>query len=298
MPADWQKDIFAKHLEHNTHMAEVWDREIEPSTRWYKLNLASILRFKDLIFLFVYRDFVSVYKQTILGPIWFFIQPLITTITFTLVFGRLAHVSTDGSPKLLFYLAGVTLWNYFADTLIKTSETFTANANIFGKVYFPRIVVPLSIVISNLIKFAIQLLLFLAIWTYFLGIHAIHPNTVLLFLPFLILLMGILGFGFGILISSITTKYRDLKFLIAFGVQISMYATPIVYPISFVPQQYRWIVLANPVTSIIETFKFGFLGVGEFNLLHLLYSLLFATVLVFLGLVIFNKVEKSFMDTV
>ncbi len=279
--------------------SDEWDLIIEPKSRWYDLRLKEILRYKDLLFLFVRRDFVALYKQTILGPLWFFLQPIITTITFTIIFGNLAQISTDGLPKILFYLAGITLWNYFSDTLTKTADTFTANANIFGKVYFPRMIVPLSVVVSNLIKLGVQILLFLGIWLYYLiGTDSIFPNQALLLVPFLIVLMGFLGLSFGIIVSSLTTKYRDLKFLVVFGVQLMMYASPIVYPLSIVPEKYKWLILANPVTSIIETFKYAFLGVGEFNWMHLTYSFVFTLVLFVLGLIIFHRVEKSFMDTV
>jgi len=281
------------------NQTENWDLVVKPLNKWYDLRLKEILRYKDLLLLFVRRDFVSVYKQTILGPIWFFIQPIITSITFTVIFGNLARISTDGIPPILFYMSGITLWNYFSDTLTKTSDTITANANIFGKVYFPRMIVPLSVVLSNLIKFSVQLLLFLSVWIYFLIVKdSVHPTIYLLLVPFLILLMGFLGLAFGIIISSMTTKYRDLKFLVVFGVQLLMYASPIVYPLSIVPEKYRIFILANPVTSIIETFKFAFLGIGDFNIWHLGYSLIFTIVLFFMGLVIFHKVEKSFMDTV
>jgi len=276
-----------------------WDLVVKPLNKWYDLRLKEIFRYKDLLLLFVRRDFVSVYKQTILGPIWFFIQPIITAITFTVIFGNLARISTDGIPPILFYMSGITLWNYFSDTLTKTSDTFTANANIFGKVYFPRMIVPLSVVLSNLIKFSVQILLFLSVWIYFLITkNDIHPNVYILLVPFLIILMGFLGLACGIIISSMTTKYRDLKFLVGFGVQLLMYATPIVYPLSIVPEKYKWIILANPVTSIVETFKFAFLGIGDFNIWHLGYSLIFTIILFFIGLVVFHKVEKSFMDTV
>jgi len=278
---------------------ENWDLVITPKGKWYDLRLNEILRYKDLLLLFVRRDFVSLYKQTILGPLWFFIQPIFTALTFTIVFGNLAKISTDGVPQILFYLCGVTLWNYFSDTLTKTSETFTANANIFGKVYFPRIIVPLSVVVSNLIKLGVQFLLFIVIWVYYLikG-EDIHPNAALLLVPFLIILMGFLGLAFGIIISSMTTKYRDLKFLVVFGVQLMMYASPIVYPLSSVPQKYKWLIVANPVTSIIETFKYAFLGVGEFRWAYLAYSTIFTVILFLTGLIIFHRVEKSFMDTV
>lgn len=278
---------------------ENWDLVIRPKTKWYELRLGDIFRYKDLLFLFVRRDFVSLYKQTILGPLWFFLQPIITTITFTIIFGNVAQISTDGLPPVLFYLTGITLWNYFSDTLTKTADTFTANANIFGKVYFPRMIVPLSVVVSNLIKLGIQVSLFLGVWIYFLvQTDSLHPNITMLLVPFLIILMGFLGLSLGIIISSLTTKYRDLKFLITFGVQLLMYATPIVYPLSIVSPKYKWIVLSNPVTSIVETFKYAFLGFGEFSWLNLGYSLIFTLILFLLGLIVFHRVEKSFMDTV
>ena len=276
-----------------------WDLIVKPKSKWYDLRMNEIFRYKDLLLLFVRRDFVSIYKQTILGPIWFFIQPIITAITFTIIFGNLANIPTDGLPPVLFYLCGITLWNYFSDTLSRISDTFTANAGIFGKVYFPRMIMPLSVVLSNLIKLGVQFLLFISVWIFYLikG-NNIHPNATLILVPFLILLMGFLSLSFGIIISSMTTKYRDFKFLITFAVQLLMYGSPIIYPLSVVPEKYKWIILANPITSIIETFKYAFLGVGEFNWLHLGYTLLFTLLLFFLGLIIFHKVEKSFMDTV
>ena len=278
---------------------ENWDLTIKPHSKWYDLRIKEIFKYKDLLFLFVRRDFVAVYKQTILGPLWFFIQPIITALTFTVIFGNLAKISTDGLPQVLFYMCGITLWNYFSDTLTKTSDTFTANANIFGKVYFPRMIMPLSVVLSNLIKLGVQFLLFIAIWLYFLlKPNQIHPNLALCLIPFLIILIGFMGLSFGIIISSLTTKYRDLKFLVTFGVQLMMYASPIVYPLSIVPAKYKLLILANPVTSIIETFKYAFLGVGEFNWLHLAYSTVFTITLFMISLVIFHKVEKTFMDTV
>lgn len=275
-----------------------WDLIIKPKDKWYNLQLGEIWRYRDLLMLFVRRDFVSVYKQTILGPIWFFIQPILTTITFTVIFGNLAQVSTDGVPPIIFYLAGITLWSYFADTFTKTSDTFTANAAIFGKVYFPRMITPLSLVVSNLIKLGIQLLLFLGFWFYFLfNGSSIQPNTFALLTPLLIILMGLLGLGFGIIITSMTTKYRDFKFLIGFGIQLMMYATPVVYPLS-IAGKYKWLLLLNPMTGIIEIFKYGFLGVGEFSWLYLGYSFGFTVVLLLVGIVVFHKVEKSFIDTV
>ena len=281
------------------HQQTHWDLTINPHSKWYDLRIKEIFKYKDLLFLFVKRDFVSIYKQTILGPLWFFLQPIITAITFTVIFGNLAKISTDGLPQILFYMCGITLWNYFADTLTKTADTFSSNANIFGKVYFPRMIAPLSVVVSNLIKLGIQFLLFLGIWIYYLiQSDLIHPNKMLVLIPFLIILIGFMALSFGIIISSLTTKYRDLKFLVTFGIQLMMYASPIVYPLSIVPEKYKWIIVANPVTSIIETFKYAFLGVGEFSWLYLGYSTLFTIILFMIGLVIFHRVEKSFMDTV
>lgn len=277
-----------------------WDLVIKPHNKWYQIDLWALWKYRDLMMLLVYRDFVSVYKQTILGPIWFFIQPIFTTITFTFIFGNLAGISTDGVPPILFYLAGITLWTYFADCLNKTSNTFVTNAGVFGKVYFPRLIVPLSVLISNLFKLGIQFGLFIGIWVYFnLKGSEIAPNWTYLWLfPILIIIMAGLGLGFGILISSLTTKYRDLTFLVGFGVQLLMYASPVVYPVSIVPEKYKLLILANPMTSIIETFKFVFLGEGYFSFNALGYSAAFMAVLLTLGVLVFNQVEKSFMDTV
>jgi lipopolysaccharide transport system permease protein len=272
---------------------------IRPKTGWFDLHLADLVRYRDLVMLFVRRDFVSQYKQTILGPLWFIIQPLLTTLTFTVIFGNLAQLSTDGLPKVLFYLSGVTAWSYFADCLTKTSETFNANSAIFGKVYFPRLAVPVSIVISNLIRFGIQLGLFLGFYVYFLARGtAIHATQALWLLPLLILLMAALGLGAGIIVSSMTTRYRDLRFLVQFGVQLLMYSTPVIYPLSKIPDHYRWIMLANPMTSIIETFRYAFLGTGIFSWLNLGYTAVAATILLAAGVLLFNHVEKTFMDTV
>lgn len=292
--------MIQKELEEDN---EPWDLVLEPKNKWYSLRLNELFRFKDLLLLFVRRDFISLYKQTILGPIWFFIQPIITAITFTIIFGNLAGISTDGLPQIVFYMCGITLWNYFSETLLKTSETFSANSSIFGKVYFPRLIVPLSVVLSNLVKFGVQFLLFVIVWIFYLikGDSVIHPNSTIFLVPFLVIVMGFLGLGAGIIISSMTTKYRDLRFLVSFAVQLLMYASPIVFPLSLVSEkypQYKLLVLANPITSIIEAFKYAFLGVGEFNWMYLSYSLAFTVILFFLGLIIFNRVEKSFMDTV
>ena len=272
---------------------------ITPKKSFFDVNILEILKFKDLLFLFVKRDFISIYKQTILGPLWFFIQPILTTLIFTIVFGRFAGLPTDGIPKILFYLSGVTCWNYFSECLIKTSSTFIDNQQIFGKVYFPRLITPMSIVISSLIKFGIQFLLFIAVFIFYYTINSnIHPNIFLLLIPYLILLMGILGLGLGMIISSLTTKYRDLRFLIQFGVQLWMYVTPIIYPLSSLDGKMKLIAVLNPMTSIIETFKFSFLGAGSFNWYYLAYTSLVSFIILILGILIFNKTEQNFMDTV
>lgn len=279
---------------------EHWDLVIKPKNKWYQLDLLAIWKYRDLLMLLVRRDFVALYKQTILGPLWFFIQPVITTITFTIIFGNLAKISTDQMPPLLFYMSGITLWTYFSDCLTKTSNTFVSNASVFGKVYFPRLVVPISVLISNLIKLAIQVLLFLIVWVYYLNTNdSIHPQWQWLWLfPVLIFLMAGLGLGLGILISSLTTKYRDFTFLISFGVQLLMYASPIVYPISIVSDKYRFWIMLNPISSIIESFKYIFLGSGYFSLYELAYSFVFMLVVLMLSVIVFNKVERTFMDTV
>ena len=277
-----------------------WDLDIQPESGFFDLNWRELWQYRDLILLFVRRDIVSTYKQTILGPIWFFVQPILTTLTYVIIFGNIAGISTGGVPKLLFYLAGITLWNYFQECLMKTSDTFILNQNLFGKVYFPRLAVPISIVISNLFKFLIQLALFLVAWMYFLlqTDSTIQPNATLLLFPFYILLMSGLGFSFGTLISSLTTKYRDLRFLIQFGVQLLMYGTPIVYPLEIVPDKYRLLLLANPITSVVEAFKYSFLGQGYFSWFGLGYSLIFMVICLLLSILVFNRVEKTFMDTV
>jgi len=276
-----------------------WDLIIVPKAGWWDLKLKETWRYRDLLLMFVKRDFVAEYKQTILGPLWFLIQPVIATLIFTIIFGKVAKISTDGLPQVLFYMSGIVGWGYFADCLTKTSATFTANAQIFGKVFFPRIIVPLSIVTSNLLKFSIQFLLFLSFLLFYLfNGAAINPNSYMLLTPLLIIIMAGLGLGLGMIISSLTTKYRDLRFLVGFGVQLLMYATPVVYPLSVIPDKYRWLVLANPMTSVIESFKFAYLGAGTFDVIHLSYSAGFMIAVVLLGMLIFNRVEKNFMDTV
>jgi lipopolysaccharide transport system permease protein len=279
-----------------------WDLVIEPQNSLFELHLKDVWRYRDLLWLLVKRDFVSFYKQTILGPLWFFIQPLFTTIIFTFIFGNLAGLSTDGLPQPLFYMAGITAWNYFADCLTKTSTVFRDNANIFGKVYFPRLIMPLSIVVSNLVRFGVQMLLFFVMIGYYLvqdemgGLF--HPNVYILLFPVLVLLMAILGLGLGLIITALTTKYRDLAFLITFGVQLMMYATTVIYPLSAAPTKYKWLIELNPMTGIIEAFRFGFLGQGEFTINTFGYSLIFTLISLVLGVIIFNKTEKTFVDTV
>lgn len=279
---------------------EHWDLIIKPKNKWYKLDLRAVWSYRDLLLLLVRRDFISVYKQTILGPLWLFIQPVFTSLTFAMIFGRLARISTDGAPPLIFYMAGITLWTYFADCLNKTSNTFISNAGVFGKVYFPRLIIPLSVLVSNLIKLGIQLSIFVIIWLYYLNTSgSLNPQWSYVWLiPVLIFMMAGLGLGFGILISSLTTKYRDLTFLIGFGVQLLMYASSVVLPISAMPDRIKKIMLFNPLTSIIEAFKYIFIGSGSFEGIWLVYSFGFMSVLLFIAVVVFNKVEKSFMDTV
>ena len=288
-----------KGFEKEMQGSEEWTTVITPQRSLFDLKLKEVWRYRDLLTLFVRRDFVAQYKQTILGPLWHFVQPILTTLMFTVVFGRLAGISTDGIPPMLFYLAGLTNWNYFAHCLTGTANTFRGNQGIFGKVYFPRLVTPLSIVLSNLIKYGIQLLLFIGFYVYFLAQGApIEPNIYLLLFPVLVLLLAGMGLGFGLVITSMTTKYRDLSVLLTFGVQLFMYATPVIYPLSQVPERYRYIAALNPMTSLIETFKFGALGHGTFSWAYLAYSAAFTLVLLVLGVLVFNKTERNFMDTV
>lgn len=276
-----------------------WTLEIKPVSGWFNFHLKDIWRYRDLLFMFVRRDFVAVYKQTILGPFWFFVQPILTSITFNIVFGSIARIPTDNIPPFLFYMSGIVCWSYFSDCLTRTSSTFISNANIFGKVYFPRLVSPLSNILSLLMKFGIQMLLLTGFLIYYkLNGAPVNPNIYILLTPILILLMAGLGLGFGIIVSSLTTKYRDLTFLVSFGVQLLMYATPVIYPLSALPEKYKWIVLANPMTAIIDTFRYAFLGAGTFMPENLIYSTVFMLIILSIGIIIFNRVEKTFMDTV
>lgn len=276
-----------------------WDLVITGKKSLLNLQLSSIWRYRDLLYMLVKRDFVVLYKQTILGPLWFFIQPIMTALVYIIIFTRIAGLSTDGMPPVLFYLSGTIIWNYFADCFNNTSTTFVQNANLFGKVYFPRIVVPLSKVISGLLKFLIQFLLFLGIYIFFLANgYDLRPNSTLWYVPIMILIMGLLGLGMGILFTSLTTKYRDLVFLIQFGVQLLMYATPVIYPMSSVPEKYKFWISLNPISPVVEGFRTSFLGGADFDPRTLVVSFVISVIVFFIGLAVFNYTEKDFMDTV
>ena len=281
------------------NQTEDWSLIIKGHTSLFDLKFNDLWRYRDLLLMFVKRDFVSFYKQTVLGPLWFFIQPIFTTIVFTFVFGNLAGISTDGLPQQLFYLSGITAWNYFSDCLSKTSTVFKDNANIFGKVYFPRLIMPLSIVVSNLVRFGVQLLLLICMMVYF-GIQGANFQVTyaIAFFPLLVVLMALLGLGLGLIITAMTTKYRDLTFLVTFGVQLLMYGTTVIYPLSAAPEKYKKIIELNPMTGIIEAFRFAFLGKGEFTFFSIGYSTIFTLVVLFFGIIIFNKTEKNFVDTI
>ena len=279
--------------------SEDWNLVIKGHTSLFDLKFNDLWRYRDLLLMFVKRDFVSFYKQTVLGPLWFFIQPIFTTLVFTFVFGNLAKISTDGLPQQLFYLSGITAWNYFSDCLSKTSTVFRDNASIFGKVYFPRLIMPLSIVVSNLVRFAVQMCLMLIMMFYFWTQNAaFHVTYSILFFPFLVLLMALLGLGMGLIITAMTTKYRDLTFLVTFGVQLLMYGTTVIYPLSAAPEKYKRIIELNPMTGIIEAFRYAFLGKGEFTTWSIGYSVAVTIIVLFLGIIIFNKTEKNFVDTI
>jgi lipopolysaccharide transport system permease protein len=278
---------------------QTWTEEIKSQNTLFSINFKEVWHYRDLLLMLVKRDYVTFYKQTILGPIWFFIQPLMTTVVYLVLFGQIAKLSTDGAPQIAFYLAGITIWNYFSEALTKTSTVFKDNANLFGKVYFPRLIMPLAIVCSGLMKFAIQFGLFIAVVLYFTFINPkIHPNLWVLITPFLVLLMATFALGLGMVFSSLTTKYKDLVFLLTFGIQLFMYATPVVYPTSAMPTKFSWLLHINPLTGIFECFRYAYLGTGSFQPMDLLISTLLIGILFFIGIVIYNKVEKSFMDTV
>jgi lipopolysaccharide transport system permease protein len=278
---------------------DTWTKVIRPKRGLFDLRLRELWRARELIMLFVWRDFVSIYKQTILGPLWYVIQPVMTTVVFTVVFGNIAKLSTDGLPPFLFYMAGNTAWSYFNACIMSTSNTFTANAGIFGKVYFPRLSIPISVALSNLISFVIRLVIFVLFWVYFMvSGSAIRPTWWILSLPLLVLIMALLGLGCGIIVSSLTIKYRDLQQLVGFGVQLLMYGTPVIYPLSTIQGIWRWAILANPMTPVVEVFRLAFLGVSAIAPIWLLYSGIFAVVVFISGLLIFNRVESTFVDTV
>ncbi len=280
---------------------EKWTTLIKPKNSLFDINFRELWQYRDLCTLFVKRNIITQYKQTVLGPLWYLIQPLMTTIMYMVVFGGIAKISTDGLPQPLFYLAGICFWQYFSDCLTKTSNTFVTNASIFGKVYFPRLIVPISDVFSNLVRFLIQFMLFFAVYVYYQLFTpvTIHTNWYALLIPVLVLIEAGLALGFGILFSSLTTKYRDLQLLLSFFVTLWMYATPVIYPLSTITNRKLYLVMSlNPLTGLIEAFKYGMLGVGQFSWLALGYSFLFMVVLLMLGIVIFNKVQRSFMDTV
>lgn len=276
-----------------------WEMIIKPKTGWFDIDLRELWQYRDLIGMFVKRDFVTFYKQTILGPLWYIIQPLFTTVVFTIIFGQVAKISTDGLPPFLFYMAGNVIWGYFATTLNATSGTFNTNAAIFGKVYFPRLTVPIATVIVNFLQFFIQFFLFLGFYIYFTLKGAfITLNFWVIGLPVLLLQMALLSFGLGILLSSLTTKYKDLKFALGFLVQLWMYGTPIVYPLSQIPEWLLPYYVLNPMVAIVESFRYAFFGTSVMTMSHIGISWGVTLLLVFFGVVLFSRIEKTFMDTV
>jgi lipopolysaccharide transport system permease protein len=286
-------------MKQETLQEEHWDHVIESRTSLLDLRLKEVWYYRDLLFLFVRRDFVTVYKQTILGPLWFFIQPILTTITFTIIFGNVAQLSTDGAPKLVFYMAGITLWNYFSTCLTSVAGVFNANAGIFGKVYFPRLIMPLTIVISNLMKFGVQFLMFIIfVLYYYFYKDDIQPNNWILLTPVVICLMAIISMGIGLILSSLTTKYKDLNQLIAFGIQLFMYATPVIYPSSSIPSGYKWVINLNPLVGLFDYMRYAYLGIGQFSTFSLVYPSIFGLGILAVGIVFFNKTQRTFMDTV
>jgi lipopolysaccharide transport system permease protein len=282
----------------NNNKSEDWDLIITGQHSLFDVNFKDLWHYRDLLYLFVKRDFVTVYKQTILGPLWFFIQPLLTTITFTIIFGSVAKLPTDGAPKVVFYMAGITLWNYFSNCLNNVAGVFNTNSGIFGKVYFPRLIMPLTIVISNLMKFGVQFLLFLCFVIYFVFQGKIQPNMYIALMPLVILLMALIAMGIGLVLTAMTAKYKDLSQLITFGVQLFMYITPVIYPSSSIPNNYKWIVNLNPLVPLFDYMRYAFLGIGKFTAELLLYPTFFSLVVLAIGIVVFNKSQKTFIDTV
>lgn len=276
-----------------------WTMVLRPRRHWWDLRLGELWGARELVMLFVWRDFVSLYKQTVLGPLWYVVQPLLTTVVFTVIFGRIAGLSTQGVPQFLFYMSGTIIWSYFSTALTKTSLTFIANAGVFGKVYFPRMAVPVSVVFSNLISFAIQLAVFAGFYVYFVASGAsVRPTWYLALAPMLVVVMAGTSLGFGVVVSALTTRYRDLQYLVVFGTQLAMYCTTVVYPLSSVHGKFRLLVLANPMTGVIETFRLGFFGTPGATIGILTYSAVFTLVLCLAGTLLFNRVERTFMDTV
>jgi len=276
-----------------------WTMVIRPQRAWWDLRLGELWQYRDLARLLVRRDFVAAHKQTVLGPIWYLIHPIFSSIVFTIIFGSVAKLSTDGLPPFLFYMAGNMIWGFIASCLTSTSNTFTGNAGIFGKVYFPRLIIPVSMFISNLISFGIRFVTFILFLLYFVfSGFDVNPNGYILLLPVLLIIMAGAGVGLGIIVSSLTTKYRDLQQLLGYGVQLIMYTSPVIYPLSAVPAQWRWLLLVNPITPVIEAFRRGFLGVSSLEPVYLLYSMAFMFIVLLVGILIFNRVESTFMDTV
>ena len=280
-------------------MMQDWDLHITSRKKILTLNLRELWNFKDLLLMFVKKDIITIYKQTILGPIWFFVQPIMTTLIFMFVFGNIANISTDGLPQSLFYLSGIVLWNYFSECFIQTSDTFLQNTEIFGKVYFPRIIIPVSKVFSGFVKFLIQFSLFLAIFFFhFISNDQISPNVNILLTPIIVLIIAGYGLGLGLIFSSLTSKYRDLKFLLQFGVQLLMFSTPIIYPLSTLDGNALIFMKLNPLTHLFEAFKYSFLGNGILNYIGIIYSLSIMLIVLLIGTIFFNRTEKNFIDSV
>ena len=276
-----------------------WDLIIRPQRAWWDLRLGELWKYRDLVRLLVWRDFVAQYKQTVLGPLWYLIGPIVSSLVYTIVFSNMAQLSTDGLPPFLFYMAGNTIWGYFSACLLGTANTFVANASIFGKVYFPRLIIPISVIFSNLVSFGIRFSIFILFLVYFMISGSdVRLDLYVLLLPVLHLIMAGIGLGLGIIVSSLTTKYRDLQQLLGFGVQLVMYASPVIYPLSTVPEQWRWLLLVNPVTPVIEVVRRAFLGVSSLSPVYLLYSAAFMLVVLLIGILIFNRADNTFMDTV
>lgn len=286
-------------VSHQPGETEIWTMDIGPKSGWIDLNLRDIWKYRDLLRFFMHRDFVANYKQAVLGPFWFILNPLLNTIVYTIVFGLIIRVSTDGFPPILFYMSGIIIWNYFSACVLNTSSTFQANAHIFGKIYFPRLIIPISIVIINLLTFVIQFGVYMCFIIYFSfqGVP-IHPNIFILLLPFLLIQTAVFGLGTGLIVSSLTTKYRDLTYAMGFGIQLWMYATPVIFPLSLIPEKWQWIFALNPMTSIVETFRYILLGSGHFQPWILGVSAIITTITLIVGLVLFNHIEKTVIDTI